>query len=147
MSKAFMPYQALPTLEDFQISSAYLHLHTRIGHGTFGVVYTATDTRRQALRAVKMVHQSKYLRREIELHRRVSPHPGVVTLFSISQSDEMGIALFALEYCPGGTLDSVIADGRYEKQPALLRTHLGQLLDAVDFCHSRGVYHRDIKPQ
>ena len=51
-----------------------------------------------------------------------------------------------MEYCSGGDLFAPIIDrGLYAGDDALVRMVLVQLLDAVQYCHDRGVYHRDIK--
>jgi serine/threonine protein kinase len=49
-----------------------------------------------------------------------------------------------LEYVTGGELFEIIAtNGRLKEEEA--RKYFQQLINAVDYCHSRGVYHRDLK--
>ncbi|ESW11001.1 hypothetical protein PHAVU_009G257000 [Phaseolus vulgaris] len=51
-----------------------------------------------------------------------------------------------LELLDGGELfDKIAAKGRLKEDEA--RTYFQQLINAVDYCHSRGVYHRDLKPE
>jgi serine/threonine protein kinase len=38
-----------------------------------------------------------------------------------------------------------VHQGRLKEDQA--RKYFQQLIDAVDYCHSRGVYHRDLKPE
>ena len=45
----------------------------------------------------------------------------------------------------GGELFNKVAKGRLKKDIA--RKYFQQLISAVAFCHSRGVYHRDHKPE
>ncbi|KAF5943403.1 hypothetical protein HYC85_017480 [Camellia sinensis] len=52
---------------------------------------------------------------------------------------------FAMEYVRGGELFNKVAKGRLKEDAA--RKYFQQLVAAVDFCHSRGVYHRDLKPK
>ncbi|XP_020689729.2 CBL-interacting protein kinase 18-like [Dendrobium catenatum] len=52
---------------------------------------------------------------------------------------------FVMEYAKGGELFNKIAKGRLEKDVA--RKYFQQLISAVEFCHSRGVYHRDLKSE
>jgi serine/threonine protein kinase len=49
-----------------------------------------------------------------------------------------------MEYAKGGELfDKIAHQGRLKEDQA--RKCFQQLIDAVDYCHSRGVYHRDLK--
>ncbi|KAF6163893.1 hypothetical protein GIB67_024748 [Kingdonia uniflora] len=51
-----------------------------------------------------------------------------------------------LEFITGGELfDKIVNDGRMWEDEA--RKYFQQLINAVDYCHSRGVYHRDLKPE
>ncbi|KAG2310074.1 hypothetical protein Bca52824_021631 [Brassica carinata] len=50
-----------------------------------------------------------------------------------------------LEYCKGGELFDKITKGKVSERVAW--KYFYQLVNAVDFCHSRGIYHRDIKPE
>jgi serine/threonine protein kinase len=49
-----------------------------------------------------------------------------------------------LEYVSGGELFSkILNQGRLREDQS--RKYFQQLIDAVDYCHSRRVYHRDLK--
>ncbi|XP_076881315.1 CBL-interacting protein kinase 32-like [Bidens hawaiensis] len=51
-----------------------------------------------------------------------------------------------LEFVTGGELfDKIVNHGRMQEDEA--RKYFQQLINAVDYCHSRGVYHRDLKPE
>nr|GMD54367.1 CBL-interacting serine/threonine-protein kinase 14-like [Ipomoea batatas] len=47
--------------------------------------------------------------------------------------------------CKGGELFGKVAKGRFSED--LSRKYFQQLISAVGYCHSRGVYHRDLKPK
>ncbi|KHN28488.1 CBL-interacting protein kinase 8, partial [Glycine soja] len=51
-----------------------------------------------------------------------------------------------LEFITGGELfDKIIHHGRLSEADS--RRYFQQLIDGVDYCHSKGVYHRDLKPE
>ena len=50
--------------------------------------------------------------------------------------------LIFMEYCDGGTLDTVARQGMHE---ALIRMYTKQLLEAVLELHQKSIIHRDIK--
>ncbi|XP_022140023.1 CBL-interacting serine/threonine-protein kinase 23-like isoform X3 [Momordica charantia] len=51
-----------------------------------------------------------------------------------------------LEFVTGGELfDKIVSRGRMKEDEA--RKYFQQLINAVDYCHSRGVFHRDLKPE
>ncbi|XP_048438820.1 CBL-interacting protein kinase 32-like [Pyrus x bretschneideri] len=51
-----------------------------------------------------------------------------------------------MEFVTGGELfDKIVNNGRMREDEA--RRYFQQLINAVDYCHSRGVYHRDLKPE
>jgi serine/threonine protein kinase len=53
-----------------------------------------------------------------------------------------------LEYCPEGDLFFNITErGEYVGKDLLSKKVFLQILDAVEHCHSLGIYHRDLKPE
>eukprot|EP00904_Undaria_pinnatifida_P007786 jgi/Undpi1/4137/HiC_scaffold_16.g07504.m1 len=79
---------------------------------------------------------------EIETMSRTSGHPHVVQLSDVLVSPSHLFVI--MDKVHGGDLfDVVAAEGRISEGVA--RHYFGQLLSAVEHCHSRGVCHRDIK--
>ncbi|KAE8726978.1 CBL-interacting protein kinase 26 [Hibiscus syriacus] len=74
---------------------------------------------------------------------RIAKHPNIVQLYEVMATKTK--IFFVMEYCKGGELFNKVANGRLKVDVA--RKYFIQLINAVDFCHSRGVYHRDIKPE
>ncbi|KAK0595340.1 hypothetical protein LWI29_005755 [Acer saccharum] len=121
-----------------------------LGQGTFAKVYYARSIRTNQSVAIKVIDKEKIMRvglidqikREISVMRIVR-HPNVVQLYEVMATKSK--IYFIMEYAKGGELFNKVAKGRLKEDVA--RRYFQQLIDAVDFCHSRGVYHRDIKPE
>jgi serine/threonine protein kinase len=120
-----------------------------LGHGNFGRVHAARDLRTGRGVAVKVVAKDKLeragmaeqIKREIAVMKMVS-HPNIVELHEVMATRSK--IYLALELVRGGELFSRIARaGRVREDVA--RRYFRQLVSAVDFCHGRGVFHRDLK--
>jgi serine/threonine protein kinase len=121
-------------------------IERRIGSGGFGVVYEAWDGRLERPVAVKAIEQhgepGRRVLREAQAAARLN-HPGIVTLYEMGEED--GNALLVSELVEGDTL------ARLAAEDVLSDREIGEigadLCEALDHAHSRGVIHRDIKPQ
>ncbi|GME98773.1 unnamed protein product [[Candida] boidinii] len=84
--------------------------------------------------------------KEISLQLRVHKHPGVLSIYKVYDSK---LALFVvMDYYPEGDLFSTIVDKRrYANDPFLVKSVFIQLLDAINYCHSKNIYHCDLKPE
>jgi serine/threonine-protein kinase len=121
-------------------------IERRIGSGGFGVVYEAWDGRLERPVAVKAIESrgpaSKRVLREAQAAARLN-HPGIVTLYEMGEED--GNALLVTELVDGSTLARLAAAGELSDREI---AEIGaDLCEALDHAHSRGVVHRDIKPQ
>ncbi|XP_071920548.1 CBL-interacting serine/threonine-protein kinase 23-like isoform X13 [Coffea arabica] len=71
-------------------------------------------------------------------------HPNVIRMFEVMASKTK--IYIVLEFVTGGELfDKIATKGRLKEDEA--RKYFQQLINAVDYCHSRGVCHRDLKPE
>ena len=124
-----------------------------LGVGAYGTVYKARDIQagtQYAVKALNKVHldarQRKFQQREIQLHYLASRHSNVVSMEKILDTPDCTYVI--LEYCPEGDLFSRITEtGDYVGKEEKARRVFLQILDAVQHCHSQGIYHRDLKPE
>lgn len=126
-----------------------------IGAGSFGSVYLGMDAMNGLLMAVKQVElptgsgpneqrkksMLEALEREINLLRELQ-HDNIVQYLD-SSSDDMHLYIF-LEYVPGGSVTALLRNyGAFEE--ALCRHFVRQILQGLNYLHSRDIIHRDIK--
>jgi serine/threonine protein kinase len=136
-----------------QVLANRISLTGVLGTGAYGVVYTAVDLHTNVPYAVKALskvgldsRQRRFQQREIRLHHEASHHPNVVSLVNIVDSPDCTFVV--IEFCPEGDLFTNITErGRYVGNDFLAKRIFLQILDAVEFCHSKGIYHRDLKPE
>nr|QSH71641.1 CBL-interacting protein kinase [Hedychium coronarium] len=120
-----------------------------LGRGSFGKVHLARDLCAGRSVAVKVVDKATvvragmmdHLKREISAMRMVR-HPNVVALHEVMATRSK--IYLAMELVRGGELFARVARGGRLCESAA-RRYFRQLISAVDFCHRRGVYHRDLK--
>jgi len=125
------------------IDNGALKLEEILGAGAFGVVYRAVDTQSGAPYAVKRVEKADSCR-ETMLHARVSSHPHVLTFHREIEAGEH--AFFVYDLC-AGDLHSVVRKLTFFREDELIKRVFVQIIDALEYCHSRGVFHRDLKPE
>ncbi len=125
--------------------------------GVMGAMYRAWDIQRNAPVSVKELTPQPDLDRAVlnrlrgEFEReaqilRTLRHPAMTTLHDFFHDENTGNTYLAMDFVDGESMADCI--GRVGALPeAQVKVWAAQILDALEFCHSHGVLHRDIKPQ
>ncbi|KAG6993810.1 serine threonine kinase [Physcia stellaris] len=127
-----------------------------LNHGSFGMVFLARDLTNGEMVAIKCLTKSSNaggcpltlkddITVELTCHERLGSHPNLVNL--IHSFETPAHLYLVLEFCSMGDLYEAIRLGRGPLETKNVREFMLQLINAVDFMHSRGLYHRDIKPE
>ena len=124
----------------------------RLGEGGMGSVWLAEDTKLDGKQfAIKMLPAVfagkkgayRQVKQEALMAMKLS-HPNIATVRAFEE-DEGGAPFLVMDYIEGRGLDEILA----EKGPlgeAETRRLLGPVAAALDYAHSQGVVHRDVKP-
>mmetsp|Transcript_131592 Transcript_131592/g.262593 ORF Transcript_131592/g.262593 Transcript_131592/m.262593 type:complete len:495 (-) Transcript_131592:107-1591(-) len=121
-----------------------------LGRGAFAKVYEATNKRFPGIQvAVKVVPREasdddiKALENEISLNS-VLLHPHILRTFEVYENkDEI---ILVMEKCDGGEVFTSSGSDPQLSEPQAAELAL-DVLSALNYLHSRGITHRDLKPQ
>lgn len=69
-------------------------------------------------------------------------HPNIVKLYDLKEDDDK--LYMVLEHLAGGTLEERISTDRNLSEEEVCQI-VKSLVDAMEFCHSRSIVHRDLK--
>ncbi|KAI4504708.1 hypothetical protein M0802_000258 [Mischocyttarus mexicanus] len=120
-----------------------------IGVGSYATVKVAKSERHNCQVAIKIISKyqapsdylKKFLPREIEVVKGLK-HPNLIRFYQAIETTHR--VYIIMEYAENGSLLDIIRRDTYIDE-GRSRKWFRQLLDAVDYCHERGVVHRDIK--
>ncbi|MBA3569629.1 MAG: protein kinase [Pyrinomonadaceae bacterium] len=122
----------------------------RLGAGGMGEVYLAEDTILDRKVAIKFlpsesssdVNADRRLLREAKAAATLD-HPNICAIHEVGEDG--GRSFIVMQYVEGETLDCKIKTNTIHVSEAL--TIAVQIADAISESHTRGIIHRDIKPQ
>jgi len=120
-----------------------------LGRGGMSVTYRATDVRLGRKVALKVIGEhltadAEFRERFVDEARNTSAidHANIVPLYDFDEVD--GLLYIAMRLVDGSDLASHIKDGPLS--PARTLTLLGQVAEALDMLHGKGLVHLDVKP-
>lgn len=117
----------------------------KIGSGASGSVYTAIEISTEAEVAIKQMNLKDQPKKELIINEilvmRENKHANIVNyLDSYLVCDELWVVM---EYLAGGSLTDVVTECQMED--GIIAAVCREVLQALEFLHSRHVIHRDIK--
>jgi serine/threonine-protein kinase len=121
-----------------------------IGRGGMGVIYRARQRHSRRIVAVKRVlsyqtdsHETlvRFLR-ETEAVASLD-HPNILPIYEVSESED-GLPFFSMKFATGGSLNHAASSLR--REPRKCVELMAKVARAVEYAHTRGVLHRDLKP-
>lgn len=125
-----------------------------IAHGGMGAVYRALDVALKRPVALKVIHALKrqddeYIRRLEREAQSVAQlvHPNIVQVYRFGEVD--GIYYIAMQHIEGSDLGWLLKVNRIAGATMPIAQVMGIMHDiseALDYAHSQGVIHRDVKP-
>lgn len=134
-----------------KLDGRYL-LEELVGEGGMANVYRAMDLKEQRTVAVKILKEEcteseEMVRRFKNESKAISilNHPGIVKVYDVSVTDK--IQYMVMEYVDGITLKEYLSQRGGPLTWKETLHFITQVLEALSHAHSKGVVHRDVKPQ
>src|ERR1017187_6803437 len=125
-----------------------------LGRGAMGVVFRGFDPAIGRPVAIKIIRADQFaspeevsdlklrFAREAASAGKLS-HPNIVTVYHLGEEGDL--QYLVLELVNGCSLEKTLANGQ-PQDPKIAISIVAQVADALDYAHSEGIVHRDVKP-
>ncbi len=141
--------RSLGTLDSTTPGPVDFEIRQKLGAGGMGVVYTAHQAsinRKVALKMVKPEHAASASAAEALMSEAVVTgcldHPNVVPVYDLGVDGE-GRVFYAMKEVEGHPWSVLISEKTLDENLDILL----RVADTISFAHSKGILHRDLKPQ
>ncbi|TDL14555.1 Pkinase-domain-containing protein [Rickenella mellea] len=116
----------------------------KVGRGKYSEVFEAINVVTDEKCVVKVLKpvKKKKIKREIKILQNLAGGPNIVALLDVVRDPTSKIPSLVTEYIEN--TDFKVLYPRFTDFD--VRYYVLELLKALDFCHSRGIMHRDVKP-
>lgn len=123
-----------------------------LGEGQFGKVKEAVHLDTGHRFAVKIIKKSNIktskdvetVKKEVNFMKKLNGHPNILSMHDVLEDPEK--LYLVLELAAGGDLfDKIVAMGGFDEATA--RLFFQQILSGLEYCHAKGIIHRDMKPE
>jgi len=121
-----------------------------LGRGGMAIVYRARDKHLEREVAIKLLpfslaFDAEFVERFTREARTAAQleHPNIISIYRVGKTGR--VIYFVMKYIRGGSLSKIMGE-RKKLNPPEIRKLLVEVGSALGYAHTRGIVHRDIKP-
>ncbi len=135
--------------ENFEVkfgSQENYEIIKKIGRGKYSEVYEGINTatsERIVIKILKPVKKTK-IRREIKILQTLKGGVNIINLIDVVRDPMTKTPALIMEYVDTGDVDFRTLYKAFNDFD--IKYYIFEVLKALDFCHSKGITHRDVKP-